>query len=232
MPKLIDQAIKAAINQDWELAIDLNQHILSQTPSDIPTLNRLAFAFSQQGDLDQAKTTYQKVLQLDPYNPIANKNAQKLSNTNINSVPKPQQVVITSFIEEPGKTKTIQLLKPADTSLLSLLNPGMILHLSPKKKRLIAETTDGKYVGCLPDDIGFRLIKLLTLGYKYQTIIKSVETKSICVFIKETSRGKLNPSIPSFVSNSSPNFSFIPSQVLEEEPIDITPTGEEDTQDI
>ena len=62
------QAIDASLVCDWDLAIDLNLQILDETPTDIPTLNRLAKCYAQIGDKKSAKDAYQKVLDLDKYN--------------------------------------------------------------------------------------------------------------------------------------------------------------------
>ncbi len=79
LQKLIDQAIRASLQQDWEQAIELNVYILQRNPQDIATLNRLAKAYVQKNQVEQAKDLYQKVLELDRYNPIATKCIQKLS---------------------------------------------------------------------------------------------------------------------------------------------------------
>jgi Flp pilus assembly protein TadD len=65
------QAIQATLEGNWELAIAINEDLLKGNPSDIETLNRLAFAYSILGKTTQAKKAYKKVLEIDIFNPIA-----------------------------------------------------------------------------------------------------------------------------------------------------------------
>ncbi len=232
MDPLKDQAIKAALNQDWPLAIEINHQILA-SQSDIPTLNRLGFAYMQLGDTQKAKDAYNQVLEIDKYNPIATKSLEKLKQfkaEHVNGHTKPQKF-ITTFIEEPGKTKTITLVRPANHDILLTLNPGFPVTLTGKKHRVVVETDTGKYIGCLPDDIGHKLGRLIGLGYSYQAIIKSANHKSVSVFIKEISRSKKGRNLPSFGASSASISSLPQTEPLDEIPIDFTPTGEEDSED-
>lgn len=235
--KIQSQAIKAALTQDWAEAIRLNQEILKDESNHIPTLNRLGFAYMQSGQIKQAKSTYQSVIDIDRFNPIAQKSLEKLQKIKSNISPTPTNgqvgVFTTTFLEEPGKTKTVTLVRPTTTSRIVSLNPGTPVELICKKKGLTVETPDGDYVGSLPDDIGFRLAKLIKCGYTYQTVIKNCQNKSISVFIRETTRPPVNGDLVSFPANGS--FKSLgklitPSQ-SENIPVDVTPTGEEDDSD-
>ena len=232
MPNLSNQAIQAALDQNWNEAIELNLSLLTDTPFDIATLNRLAFAYRQLGDFKKAKATYQRVIDLDQYNPIATKNLQKLSKVKTSTIPTNfSQKVITSFLEEPGKTKTVSLVRPADNSILLSLNPGSQVNLISKKRGVTVETIDHTYLGCLPDDVGHKLGKLINLGYKYQTLIKNTDNKSATIFITETQRSKRGHNLPSFSANPSALLNTPSSNLIEEIPIDTTPTGEEEQKD-
>ena len=230
--QLTNQAIKAALNQSWHEAIELNLTILEESPQDIPTLNRLGFAYTQQGEINQAKATYSKVLSVDKYNPIAQKSLEKLSklkqSTKKNGLAPTR--VFTSFLEEPGKTKTIQLIRPADATTIANVNAGTPVMLVTKKRRISIETQDGHYLGCLPDDIGFRLSKLYKLGYDYAAFVRSSQNKNVSIFIKEIKRAAQGNNLPSFPHSSQMNMYQLPKlTAVDESPIDITPTGEEDT---
>ena len=78
MTSLKLQAIQTALIGDWKNAISLNKKLLDENPQDIDTLNRLGLAYAISGKAKDAKTTYQKVLDIDPLNPIALKNAKRL----------------------------------------------------------------------------------------------------------------------------------------------------------
>src|SRR4030042_4340589 len=73
------EAISAALENNWEKAVEINQSLLKKYPRDPDTMNRLARAYHEIGNVGEAKNTYQKVLQLDPYNQIAEKNLRRLA---------------------------------------------------------------------------------------------------------------------------------------------------------
>jgi len=229
--KLKDQAIKAALHLDWEAAIDLNIEILAENENDIATLNRLGYAYLQNGDLEESKQAYQKVISIDKFNPIATKAIKKIAcNPNkINSLKNSYQVN-TSFIEEPGKTKTVLLVRPGNNYTINQLSVGEPVILQYKKRRIFVETQDGQNIGCLPDDLGFKLSRLIKLGYEYQSFIKSTDPQRLSIFIKEISRSKKGQNLPSFSASVSVLRSM-PQLSIETIPIDVTPTGEEEEAD-
>jgi len=55
----------------------------------------------------------------------------------------------------------------------------------------------------LPDDVAFRLLRLIKAGNNYSVCIKSVTKNGISVFIREIKRGKKYYSQPSFISSTS-----------------------------
>ena len=63
---LNQEAIKAAVSNNWKLAIEINQNILKETPDDVPALNRLGIALSMSDKGSQAMKTFQKALELEP----------------------------------------------------------------------------------------------------------------------------------------------------------------------
>jgi tetratricopeptide (TPR) repeat protein len=67
---------------NWEEAIVLNKSLVDEDPKDIDALNRLALAYSIIGKAKEAKSTYQKVVDLDPLNAIALRNLKKLKEKN------------------------------------------------------------------------------------------------------------------------------------------------------
>src|SRR6266436_10065646 len=99
-----NQAIQTALEGQWELAINLNQEILQQNPADIETLNRLAFAYTALGKIQDAKKTYQRVLEIDVFNPIALKNYKRLSGGITHNGTVPLHLDSGMYLEESGKT--------------------------------------------------------------------------------------------------------------------------------
>ena len=205
MPNLTSCATKAALEGDWQKAVDLNSKILSENPNDTEALNRRAYALSCLGKTREAKKTYQRTLLLDPYNHIAQKNLKKISaikGNNSQTVPSP---VYCLFLEEPGKTKVSNLVNPAPEKILSCLSPGTPLDLVIKKHS-VSIFKNGDYIGALPDDLAHRLINLNRLGNKYQAHMKGVEKNNLSVFLQEVKRSKRVGDQPSFPLGKSEGF--------------------------
>ena len=198
MPTLKTQAIQTALTGDWQKAIDLNQLILNEEPEDIDTLNRLAFAFLSVGNPKDAKNLYEKVLALDMQNPIAIRNLKRLYDVNAKKV-----ITINNlFIEEPGKTKVMDLINIADKKVISHLRSGEKLDLRIKRSRIFAYDLDNQFIGMLPDDTCQRLIKFMEAGNEYEAYVRTVDSNKVSIFIREVKRVKKFKNQPSFVSAS------------------------------
>lgn len=215
MSDLSNIAINAALTNDWDKAISINLEIIESNPDDINALNRLAFAFIQTCKAEEAKKIYKKILLIDKYNLIAHKNlekinilrSKKLKPKSINPLP---SISPSLFIEEPGRTKTVTLTNPAHSEILSSVNIGDPVILHPKKHSIEIRDHNNIYLGALPDDIAFRLIRLLKSGNAYRVNIKNIGKNSITVFLSETKRGKRFANQPSFLTSFSQRSSLTP----------------------
>lgn len=232
-----EAAIAAALSQNWKDAIRINLLLLKEVTSDIASLNRLGYAYIQNGQIRLSRTAFQKVMKLDPYNQIALKQIKKLMAMKKNAtkpmaISSPLRVSPLSFLEEPGKTKIVAGVNLAPVETISGLSPGMEVTLKPKNHCVEVRSRQGNYIAALPDDISFKLLKLIASGYHYQTIIKSVEKKSLIMILRETTRGKRFSDQPSFttsmVSLSSP---IHPGSDRSHEKPNISATGETEETD-
>lgn len=198
-------AIRAAINQNWEKAIEINKKIIKENKKNIVALNRLAHAYYQTGEVKKANETYKQVLEIDNFNPIANKNIKRLnkakrikpnnkkrSNNFYNSG--------SMFLEEPGKTKLVSLVRLAQPSILAQTNPAQPVILEPKKRTISIIDENETYLGTIPEDLSLKLIKFIKGGNQYQAFVKNVDHQKLEIFIKETIRGKKFTNDPSFTS--------------------------------
>lgn len=197
MISLKSQAIQTALVGDWNTAISINQSILQEVPDDIDTLNRLAFAHLSLGNSKEAKTLYEKVLSLDMRNPIAIRNLKRLNEPNSKKIAIPLNNL---FIEEPGKTKVIELLNVADKKVIAHLRNGEQLSLIIKRNKIFALDLENQFIGMLPDDICQRIIKFMNGGNQYESYVRTVENNRVCIFIRETKRAKRYKNEPSFLS--------------------------------
>jgi tetratricopeptide (TPR) repeat protein len=192
---LIQEAIAAAKNQDWELAVEINNQILERSGSDLGALNRLGLAYIQLNKPIKARQAFKAVLEKDKSNLIAKKHLANLKNKNGAVSP----VSNTYFIEEPGKTKIAELHRLAQKNVLSKLRVGEICQLVSKKdKYLSVETQGGKYIGALPDDLSFRLNKLIKRGNEYLCLVHSFTESSCSVHLQETKASAKNKHLQSF----------------------------------
>ena len=77
--ELTEQAIKLALDSQWEEAVEINQRLLSAVPHDLSTLNRLGKALSEVGRYSEARQAYAQALEIEPGNNIARKNLDRLA---------------------------------------------------------------------------------------------------------------------------------------------------------
>jgi tetratricopeptide (TPR) repeat protein len=218
-------AISAALNGEWNKAIEINLKILKQTPQDVDSLNRLARAYAELGNLTTARKYVKRVLIIDPFNSIAKRSAEKWKELkkgdSISMAPSKAE----SFIEEPGKTKIIPLINLGGAKILAKLDAGDEVKLNPYGHRVSILTLDGKYIGRLPDDLGCKIKKLVNSGNIYKVIIKCCEPKNIKVFIKEIASAKKEPT---FTSERIDYVAFTPPELVHKKD-DILHTEDEES---
>src|SRR5947209_8306266 len=77
--QLAQQAIALAVQSRWQEAIDANIQVVKLAPDDSQTFNRLGKAYTELGQVAQAKEAYQNALKADPANLIAQRNLERLS---------------------------------------------------------------------------------------------------------------------------------------------------------
>jgi len=196
---LKQQAIEVALTGNWKEAAKLNIEILKEDPQDTESLNRLAFALIALGKNKLAKESYEKVLDVDPLNPIAQRGMKRLSSGMKKVVNPPTQLISNMFLEESGKTKIITLVNTAPSRVVRNLQVGQIVGLIKKRNKIFVQDLEKIYLGVLPDDIGKRLIKFIDGGNKYEAYIKSASDKGITIFVKEIKRVSKFKNQPSFL---------------------------------
>ena len=207
-------AVSLALSGKWNEAIDTNLGILKSEPCDTEALCRLARAYYELGQIPKARETTNKVLEIEPTNQIAAKFAEKLKIVKNPNSPTPTPAYNESFLEEPGKTKLIELLNLGIPENFVNLDPGEEVKLTTYSHRVSVTTHDGRYIGRLPDDIAARLKYLIKKGNKYQTLIKSVNSKDVTIFIRELERGVRVNGSPSFPPEKIEYVSFTPPELV------------------
>lgn len=214
---LAQKAVNFALQRKWEEAIEVNLEILKSTPEDTDALNRLARAYSELGEITKARSTAQKVLKIDPVNPIAQKCLERWKTMTKVKKDNGTNYSVDAFLEEPGRTKLVSLFHTGDQSIFANLNPGEEVKLVPFAHRVSVIAYDGRYIGRLPDDLAARLRGLLKSGNKYQTLVKSVEPKNVTVFIRELERGEDSKDVASFPPEKIDYVSFTPPELVHQD---------------
>lgn len=233
---LTKKAIEFARQQDWDQAIEINEEILKEKPQEIGALNRLALARMQKGHVRIAEELLEQVLEIDKHNKIAQKNLKKARNKEKGHTVSMAQR--SSYIEEPGKAKLIELIRISDQDILRELSMGQTCRLEAKKAYISVTTENGDYLGTLPREISGRLIRLINTGNTYSCQIHSITDETCKIHLKENHVAEENKGITSFpVTDSDSQVSVdeltAEFQVKDDIPLQIvdTDTDEEPSED-
>ena len=225
-------AIQAAKAGDWQAAVEKNQQILNFYPEDTNALNRIGVAYIQLNEFPKSKKAFKHSLEIDKANTIARKHLDRLDNNQVVAAP---SFIKQHFIEEPGKTKTIVLHRLANKQILETVTIGTPCELK-LKNRYISVTVNGTYIGALPEDVSFRLTKLMENGNEYECFVKSCDGKNCVAYLKEVKQSQVNAGIQSFPGNKanmmqSSDFTDLP--MLEEDiPMEIVDTDTDSERSI
>lgn len=183
------KAINAALNKNWQDAVDINLSIIEDAPEDVSALNRLSQAYLQLSDLKRSKINAERVLEIDPLNVLAEKCLSKIKLLSENKLELTNSKKIAPshfFIEEPGKTKLVTLINICEQNLLLMLTAGEYVEMVTRKPKVVITTSSNSYIGRLPDDIAYRIISLTENGKKFDTYLKSINNNIVKIFIRET----------------------------------------------
>lgn len=200
-------AIQKALNCEWEQALEINLELIKEDPQNIECLNRIAKAHFELGHYSDCKKLYEQVLGIDPYNPIAIKNLKRVSSfkkdgNGISSNHNGNTLSASYFLQEPGITKSVTLIKVAEPQKLLTLSAGQIVNLVTKNRGIVITDFQNNYLGALPDDTAHHLLKLIKGGNKYQAFIKSVKPNNLALIIREVFRSKKFKNQASFLDDA------------------------------
>lgn len=227
---LRQQAIAAAKNADWTMAITTNQQIVEQNPLDLEAMNRLGLAYLKNSQTKEAKATFQRVLEIDKSNIIANKHLKNIKNNETTpDIIFNDQV---NFIEEPGKSKIISLHRLTSKSVLKMLKVGQSCQLQIKNRYISVTDEQNHHIGALPEDVSFRLSNLIKTGNKYSCFIYKVCDNQCFVQIKEIERSKKNAQVLSFPAKVQNRLNTLNDDFLIEEDIPFETGLEDDDYDV
>jgi tetratricopeptide (TPR) repeat protein len=182
------QAITLAMQGRWREAVAANQEIIASFPSDVDAYNRLGRAYIELGEYSLAKEAYERAIELDPYNIIAQKNLHRLSYLG-EAAAGPEadsdRVEPQHFIEETGKAGVVSLYQLAAKEVLAKMVAGDRVYLRIDGPGLTVENGRGEYLGQIEPKHSQRLIKLMVGGNRYSAAIVSSTEDKVTVIIRE-----------------------------------------------
>jgi tetratricopeptide (TPR) repeat protein len=189
--QLVDQAIKLALQSQWEEAVATNRTLLSQFPHDPEALNRLGKALSELGQYAEAKKAYAEALEINPANTIARKNLERLShlgNEADNHAPPAaaERIDPRLFIEETGKTGFTKLVNIAPPEELAKLTSGDQVYFHAEGHTLYVRNARGEDIGQVEPRLANRLINFMEGGNRYAAAITDLNEHQVRVIVRET----------------------------------------------
>ena len=182
-----EQAIALAMQGQWRQAVEVNKSILEDFTRDVDAHNRLGRAYMELEEYLQAKEAYSRAAELDPYNPIARRNLQRLSYLKEpeRAKGKADKVEPQHFIEEIGKAGVVSLLELAPKEILARMVAGNRVYLEIEGPRLVAKDNRGEYLGRVAPRQAQRLIKLMGGGNRYTSAVVSSAEDMMVIIIRE-----------------------------------------------
>jgi tetratricopeptide (TPR) repeat protein len=182
------QAITLAMQGRWREAVAANQEIIANFPTDFDAYNRLGRAYIELGEYKLAKEAYERAIELDPYNIIAQKNLHRLSylkKAAASLEADSDHVEPQHFIEETGKTGVVDLHRLAPREVLAKMVAGDRVYLKVNGSGLSVENGHGEYLGQVEPKHSQRLVKLMAGGNRYSAAIVSSDEDRVTVIIRE-----------------------------------------------
>lgn len=190
--QLSETAIAQATRGEWESAVDTNRQLLELGP-DIDASNRLGKALAELGRHAEALEAYERALERDATNRIAQRNAERLrlllaadKPSGKNGKGRADKAPATLFIEEMGKTGRARVINLAGSRVLAPLSPGDAVQLHVTKDELEARV-GGSPIGIIEPRIAARLLKLIASGNRYEAAITTLSeaANELTIIIRE-----------------------------------------------
>ena len=197
------EAIRCALNGEWEQAATANQQILDICPTDCEASNRLAKALMELGNFAEARQTLEQLRLRSPSNVIARKNLARLDQLQNRSAEGRSQPAVAGkspamFIAESGKSCTTTLCRPAGSPENAPVSAGDVVLLQAQNDGIIVNAPDGQYLGTLQRRLGRRINKLMAGGNRYDAAVVGIEPDGLSVILRETGQAPALRHVVSF----------------------------------
>jgi len=203
--RLTQAAKQAAFQGNWERAVELNRKITELAPRDVAAWNRLGHAYAELGRIADARAAYQRALEIEPGNAIAQRNVARLdwlaAQTTDGVIPMPSGRPAPRhdvFMEEMGRTYVTDLLRPAPPVVLARLFPGQEVFLDMSDGAVFVVDADGTRLGQLEGRVARRLSELTRQGNVYRAYVVQLTGDTLRIILREVFRAPHLLDTPSF----------------------------------
>ena len=202
------QAIRCALNGEWEQAAAANRRILNICPTDCEASNRLAKAQMELGRYSEARETLEQLRLRSPSNAIARKNLARLDQLQSRSGEARSQPAVAGkspgmFIAESGKSCTTALCRLAGAPQTLPVSAGDVVALHARNDGITVNTPDGLYLGTLQRRLGRRVNRLIAGGNRYEAAVVGVDPDGLSVILRETGQAPALRHVVSFPAQVS-----------------------------
>lgn len=227
------EAIRFALNGQWEQAVAANQQILEISPSDCEASNRLAKALMELGNYPEARRTLEELRRHSPANVIGRKNLARLDRLQNRSEEARSLPAVTGrsprmFIAESGKSCTTTLCEQTGLSDIPAISAGDVVLLTTKNDGVTVSALDGSYLGTLQRRLGRRLNRLMAGGNRYEAAVVGLEDAGLSVILRETVQDPALRHVVSFPAQASESHQLNPMT----QPDQIAPSPDEESDQV
>ena len=227
------EAIRCALNGEWEQAVAVNRQILGICPTNCEASNRLAKALMELGHYPEARQTLERLQLHAPSNVIARKNLARLDQLQSHSSEGRSQPALPGqspgmFIAESGKSCTTMLCRQAMSPEPPRVSAGDVVALDARNDGIAVNTLDGQYLGTLQRRLGRRVNRLMAGGNRYEAAVVGIEADGLSVILRETAQAPALRHVVSFPAQvSEPHRSYTVAELDE-----FMPQVDEDTEQV
>lgn len=186
---LAQAAIGLAMQGRWEESLKINRQILHMFPDDPEANNRVGNALSEMNRVSEAIIAYERTLEAQPTNVIAQRNLTRLrriADAGDLGAKASQKLPPSFFVEEVGKTGMTALTALAPPETLVRVTAGDEVKVSESDGALQVALLDDTYLGTVETDLAERLTRLMTGGNRYQAGVVMAEGSRLRILIRET----------------------------------------------
>ena len=211
------RAVALAMKSRWSEAVETNMSILGEFPEDLEANLRLGKALTELGRHKEAKSAFQRALELSPHNAIAKKNLDRLTQLgddapreNVGNKPAPKV-----FIEESGKAGVTSLINLVSPKELLKMAPGHTVEIQTENGGLKVASPTGEYLGQVEPRLASRLTRLIDGGNRYEATVTSAAEQELTVIVREVFQHPSQAGTVSFPSRSGQDGRvYLPGTIL------------------